>query len=311
MAAEFPPPLAAGDRVGVAALSGPVRPERIEAGLDGLRALGFEPVQAPNLASKRGFLAGPDHRRLEAFHALVDRPEIKAIVFARGGYGLTRLQDALDWSRIASVPRFYVGYSDVTPFLNGVVERCGWVAVHGPMVAVEWAEGLDPSEEASLLALLAGRVPEDLPVARVAGVPGTVRDDAEGILMGGCLSLLAATQGTDFAPRLEGAVLFWEDVDEPLYRIDRMLTQLALAGSLAGLRGMVVGRNPDRPATDEGTIDPDGGLEGLLAEWAERLGVPVAWNLSCGHCRPNHSLGLGLRVRLDLEAGKLRYVHRT
>lgn len=293
--ATFPPPVVRGDRIGIVALGGPVAAEAVEAGLDAVRTLGLEPVAAANLSARQGLFAGTDDDRLEAFHELAADPSLRAILFARGGHGLLRLLPRLDWEVLAKVPRFYVGYSDVTPFLNLVVERLGWVAVHGPMVAVEWAEGLDSSEVDSIQSILAGGVPKPQSITGVGG-------RATGILKGGCLSLLAATLGTEYATDFQDSVLFWEDTNEPLYRLDRKLTQLELAGALEGARGMVVG------SADVSDVDTqETRLEEVLGGLSDRLARPVGWDLCCGHCRPNHSLPLGVRVRLDTEIGILAF----
>lgn len=289
-----PPPLSPGDRVGVAGLSGPVDPTALEAGVDALREAGLEPVLASNLGSAGGRFAGEDRERVEGFEALVRDPKLKAIFFARGGYGILRLLPMLDWKALAAFPKAYVGYSDVTPFLNLVVERLGLIAFHGPMVAVEWAQGLEPAESDSLWRLLSGELDFEMPVAGGAGA-------AEGILRGGCLSLLASTSGTDFAPRLDDSVLFWEDVTEPLYRLDRMLTQLRLSGSLSRINAMVAGciESLESECASEG-------LPVLLGELGAELSCPTAWGLTSGHVRPNLTLPLGARVSLNADQGVLR-----
>lgn len=299
----LPPPVRPGDRVGVAALSGPVAPERLEAGVETLVRLGFEPVLATNLGSRTRLFAGPDGQRLEAFHRLVEDPTLNAVFFARGGSGILRVLDRLDWELLARRPRAYIGYSDVTPFLNLVVHRLGWCAFHGPMPAVEMATGLTSEEEVSLLGALGGEFPVNLPVQPV--LPGVLRP-VEGPLLGGCLSLLTATLGTDLATSLDHSILFWEEIDEPLYRLDRMLTHLRLSGSLTALRGMVIGRVQavdEEPC--EGPGPEVGGLEQVLAEWAEGVDWPVATGLDSGHCRPNLTLPLGARARLDPARGRL------
>lgn len=295
--ARLPPPVRAGDRVGVAALSGPVDRERLEAGLEALSALGFEPVPADNLCSRCGLYAGDDDERLSSFHRLAADPSIQAIVFARGGHGLLRLLPHLDWRLLAAQPRAYVGYSDLTPLLNEVVRRLRLVAFHGPMVAADLARGLSAAERESFLGCLAGEIPAAYPLSAWPH-----RGSAEGPLLGGCLSLLAATQGTPWAPALDGAILFWEEVDEPLYRIDRMLTHLRLSGSLRGLTGMVVGH-----------IDWSRGEHPGLA-WQQLTEVelalhplPIAAGLESGHRAPNLTLPLGLCARLDPESSSLRF----
>lgn len=255
--AVLPPPVRPGDRVGVAALSGPVDPDRLERGLAALAGLGFEPVPAANLGEREGLFAGGDRRRLDAFHELAADPSLKAIVFARGGHGVTRLLPAIDWDLLAAHPRAYVGYSDLTPFLLAVPARLGLVAFHGPMVAADLARGLSGEESASLLAALAGDYPRAYPLAGVrGGAPGDADGATEGAepagpLLGGCLSLLTALIGTPYQPDLAGSVLFWEDVAEPLYRLDRMLTHLRLSDSLTGIRAMVVGHAEPADARGE------------------------------------------------------------
>lgn len=293
--ARLPPPVNSGDRVGVAALSGPVDPGRLGRGLAALERLGFEPVPAANLRSRHGLFAGPDDERLAAFHALAGDPTVRAIVFARGGHGVLRLLPRIDWDLLARHPRAYVGYSDLTPFLLAVVRRLGLVAFHGPMAAADLARGLAEPEERSFLDALAGGIGRALPVA------GWLREGpAEGPLLGGCLSLLASVQGTPWAPDLTGAVLFWEDLEEPRYRLDRMLTHLGLSGSLAAIRGMVIGHC--RP-TDTDPAEPGGGP--WLADALAGHGWPVAWGLQAGHEAPNLTLPLGAPARLDPTIGAL------
>jgi muramoyltetrapeptide carboxypeptidase len=296
---RLPPPVGPGDRVGVAALSGPVDRDRLDRGLAALARLGFEPVSAANLRSRHGLFAGADAERLAAFHALAADPSVRSIVFARGGHGVLRLLPAIDWRLLARHPRAYVGYSDLTPFLLAVVQRLGLVAFHGPMAAADLARGLAAPEERSFLDALAGRIGRSLPVA------GWLREGpAEGPLLGGCLSLLAAVQGTPWAPALDGALLFWEDVEEPLYRLDRMLTHLGLSGSLGAIRGMVIGhcRPTDEP---EGEDLPAPSWRGQVAEALAGHAWPVAWGLEAGHRSPNLTLPLGAPARLDPSAGAL------
>jgi muramoyltetrapeptide carboxypeptidase len=254
-AARLPPPAGPGDRVGVAALSGPVDPQRLENGLAALRRFGFEPVLAANAASREGLFAGSDADRLAAFHRLAADPDLPAILFTRGGHGLLRLLPGIDWELLRRRPRAYLGYSDLTPFLLAVVRRLGLVAFHGPLVAGELARGLVDGERESLLGALAGRYPVELPLRGFLR-----RGAASGPLLGGCLSLLTATLGTPHFPDLAGALVFWEDVNEPPYRIDRMLTHLALSGNLDRIGGMMVGHlAPPAPDDGEQGHDGDGG----------------------------------------------------
>ncbi len=292
---RLPPAVGPGDRVGVAALSGPVRPERLEAGVEGLRRLGFEPVLAGNLLSRsrHDLFAGDDAERLAAFHRLAAKPDLPAILFARGGHGLLRILPAIDWDLLRRHPRVYMGYSDLTPFLLEVVRRLGLVTFHGPLVAAELARGLAPDEETSFLDALAGRYPLSLPFRSWLRPPEGPRRTITGPLLGGCLSLLAATLGTRWFPDLEGAVLFWEDVNEPPYRIDRLLTQLRLSDRLGKIAGMIVGH------LDGGPGAPGADWPALVSDSLTGLDVPVAWGLESGHLQPNWTLPLGLPARLE------------
>ena len=301
-AARLPPPAGPGDRVGVAALSGPVDAERLERGLAALRGMGFEPVLADNAASREGLFAGGDAERLAAFHRLAAAPDLAAILFTRGGHGVLRVLPGIDWELLRRRPRAYLGYSDLTPFLLAVVRRLGLVAFHGPLVGGELARGIGSAERDSLLAALAGRYPAELPLA------GWLRRGAAaGPLLGGCLSLLTATLGTPWFPDLAGAVVFWEDVNEPAYRIDRMLTHLALSGNLDTIGGMIVGHLDapdanivtDSPAGDAGRARGEWGMEALIADSLRAFSWPLAWGLDSGHRPPNLTLPLGLPARLS------------
>ena len=163
------------------------------------------------------------------------------------------------------------------------------------MVAKDLARGLDPQEQASLLSTLGGEFPLGIDI-HARGVTSPI----EGPLMGGCLSLLTSVLGTAFEPDLTGSILFWEDVDEPLYRLDRMLIHLQLSGRLSCVSGMVVGRI----RTQDGADDREG-LQSLLDEWADRLPVPLVADCPSGHCQPNLTLPLGIQARIDPAAKTL------
>lgn len=300
-AARLPPPVGPGDRVGVAALSGPAEAEKIDSGLAALERMGFEPVPASNLRLRYGdgLFAGDDATRLAAFHELAADPDLRAVFFLRGGWGALRILPGVDWDLLARHPRAYVGFSDLTPFLLQVVQRLGLVAFHGPMVAAALARGLDVAEEASLLAALAGRFPREMEVTPVAGREGG--EPVVGPLLGGCLSLLAATLGTPFAPRLGGSLLFLEDVGEPLYRLDRMLTHLRLSGSLTGVRAMILAQilASDTEHHDRAAV------AALVRGSLVPADLPVVRNLEVGHAPPNLTLPVGLACRLEPAAGRL------
>ncbi|MGE0639090.1 MAG: LD-carboxypeptidase [Thermoanaerobaculia bacterium] len=289
----MPPPVRPGDRIGIAALSGRVDGVRLADGIRELERLGFTAVPASNLASVDRIFAGTDDERLRGFHELLEDPSLGAILFARGGHGLLRILDRIDWRQVGSRPRAFVGYSDLTPLLTAVGEQCGLATFHGPMVASDLADGLTPEEEASLLAALAGESPFRFPLE--GGEGAAIDDRLHGVLEGGCLSLLAADP-YPVATRPYDRLLFLEDVDEPLYRLDRMLTQLRRSGSLAAVQAMILSTS----------IAPD-----PLGDWLDLArdaapGVPLFWGLASGHRRPNLTVPLGLPARIDV--GRLELV---
>lgn len=288
--APFPPPIGPGARVGVAALSGAVDPVRLEAGLDALRGLGFEPVEATNLRRRDAIFAGTDAERLEALHQLAADPTLGAIVFARGGSGALRLLPSIDWELLGRIPRAWVGYSDLTPFLHTLATRCRTVSFHGPMVAADFARGLANAEVESFLAALEGR-PAALPAEFLRTGAAT------GVLAAGCLSLFTNCLGTRWMPSLRGSILVLEDVGEPLYRIDRMLTHLSLSGRLDGVSGFAFG-HLDGDDTSNWTTS---WLAARALELGRPAAPPIAFGLPVGHSAPNLTVPIGARARLDPE----------
>ncbi len=286
----LPRRLSPGSKIGVAAVSGPVDEEKLESGIAVLRAKGYTVVEASNLRARRGFLAGKDEERAAGYRALLCDPSVDAIFFARGGYGASRVLRHLDVEEMRANPKIQLGGSDLTALFAWIQRHSGLVTFYGPMVAVEMAA---QTGDLGWEAMLRGEPVEPHAIAREDVItPGT----AEGILMGGCLSLLASLCGTPEAVRGEGAILFWEDTGEETYRLDRLLTQLERSGTFEGLRGMVIGSVvPLRNAESSETV-----REYLFDRFA-RAPFPVATGLAAGHLPRPRTLPLGVRARLDLE----------
>jgi len=276
---------------------------RLLKGVAELERLGFAVRVADGVLERRGFTAGTVENRLRQLHDLWADPAVGAIVCARGGAGTIQLLPGLDRGLLQRHPKVLVGYSDIT-LLHLEMERLGLTSLHGPMVARELADGEEAYDRASLWHALTGEGepyasgPDDL----LALADGT----AEGVLRGGCLSMLAASLGTPWAPRRpdEPALLFLEDIDEKPYRVDRMLRQLRAAGAFEGVRGVVFG---DMKGCAPG-IDDDYALEDVLLEALAGLDVPVAIGLSSGHTpHPNVTLPLGVRARLECAGGEAQF----
>ncbi len=293
--ATKPRALRRGDVIGVPAPAGPVDEERLRLGVAELERLGFAVRVADGVLERKGFTAGTVENRLGQLHGLFADPAVAAVACARGGAGVIQLLPHLDRDVLRENPKPLLGYSDIT-LLHLEMERLGLTSLHGPMVARELADGAAAYDAASLWHALTGEGepyasgPDDLvPLAE-----GT----AEGVLRGGCLSLLAAAAGTPWAMRRadEPTILFVEDVDEKPYRIDRMLRQLRASGGLEGVAGIVFG---DMKGCAPG-FHEDYRLEDVLLEALSGLEVPVALGLSSGHtAHPNVTLPLGVRARLE------------
>jgi len=279
----------------VVALSGPVDQRRLEAGLGVLRRAGHRPIVAPNVGrdSEWGYLAGSDSARLAGLERVLDEGA-RTVLAARGGFGVARLLRHLPWERLVSERVTFVGFSDLTALLNRLPVAGGCVQVHGPMAAA----GLQRSENAGrLLRLLRGDlVGRDLfrfgPKAIVR--PGSAR----GFAAGGNLTVLTSLIGTRHEPRWDGAVLFLEEVNEPLYRLDRMLTHLAGSGRLTRVKALIGGSlRGCRPARER-----DLRWRELLAEVAP-VGAPVVVGRPFGHGAANLAFPIGAQLDVDTAAG--------
>ncbi len=298
-----PRALRAGDVIGVAAPAGPVAEERLARGVAELEALGFGVVVGEGVLARRGFTAGSAEARLRQLHALLASPEVRAVVCARGGAGTAHLLPRLDRALLQADPKPVLGYSDVTA-LHLLLDRLGITSLHGPMVGWELADGAPSYDAASLWHGLTG---EGEPWQSAAGDLVPLRSGAaEGVLRGGCLSLLAASVGTAWALETkEPSILFVEDVDERPYRVDRMLRQLRLSGALAGVCGVVLGEMRGCQAGPEEGYT----LDEVVIEALADLAVPIAAGLPSGHAsRPNVTLPFGVRARLECGDGEARLV---
>ncbi|KUK12143.1 MAG: Muramoyltetrapeptide carboxypeptidase [Moorella sp. 60_41] len=291
-----PPPLKPGDCVGIAAPAGPLQQEGyLSRGMERLRSWGFRVVLGRPRQGCEGYLAGRDEDRLAELEAMFASPEIKAIICLRGGYGSLRLLSDLDYGLIRSHPKIFLGYSDITALHLAMVQKAGLVTFHGPMIYPELGGHLTPFTRDSLLGMLTG-APASLTVRPLPGKALAVSHGrAGGRLIGGNLSLLVATLGTPFEIDTRGAVLFWEEVDEPPYRVDRMLTQLLLAGKLSAAAAIAVGE-----------CVGCGDLEELLRDRLAPLGIPCLYGLPCGHGADMATLPLGVYATLDADRGYLR-----
>ncbi|MEV4534759.1 LD-carboxypeptidase [Asanoa sp. NPDC049518] len=279
--------------------SGPTRPERMERGLALLESWGLRAVLGPHAYARTGYLAGDDAARAADVNQAFADPSIRGVLCTRGGYGAQRMVDALDMAAVRRDPKVVAGFSDITALQFALWRGARLASVHGPGVA--WNDERTPAGSAeSLRSALMSTDPvtiASVPTEDTAGVrvPGL----AAGPLLGGNLCLITASVGTPDMPDLTGAILLVEEVQEPLYKIDRMLTHLRRAGALDGLAGVALGQFTDC-SDDWGT-----GLAPLLLDRLGDLGVPVLGGLPIGHGPGQLSVPVGALATVDATAGVL------
>lgn len=289
-----PPALRPGQTVGIVAPASNVNKSELEAGCDALRRAGYKPFYLDSILDRDLYFAGSVSRRARELEEMFEREEVRAIVCARGGYGANYLLQAVDFQKLKKNPKIFVGYSDNTTLLTQFLDCCGAV-FHGPMVAKDWAHENGVDSE-SWLAALSQEAPWNVPVNDevVALSAGT----GEGVLYGGCLSILVASLGTPYEIDTEGTILFLEDVAAKPYQIDRMLMQLKLGGKLGNLRGLIFGQMLDCSQAP----NQDYTLQEVVTRIVGGLNIPVAYGLKSGHVTSNNiTLPFGVKARLSAE----------
>lgn len=290
-----PRALAPGARVALVAPAGPLDPERIERSVERCRHLGLEPVLFPSAGARHRYLAGPDEARLTDLQGAFDDRDIDAVWALRGGYGTQRILDRLDLGRQREAPIPFIGFSDNTT-LHVRHAALGVISFHGPHPGADFPP---ETEEAFRRVLFSAEPPGTLPVRAVDLPPHTlVGGRVEAPLIGGNLAMVASLCGTSDQPSAAGRILFLEEIEEPAYRVDRMLLQLRRAGVLDGVAGLALGRFTPAP-------DDDHPLDEVIAELAEALGVPAVADLPFGHIEHNWTLPVGGMALLDGDGATL------
>jgi muramoyltetrapeptide carboxypeptidase len=290
-----------GARVALIAPAGPLRNEAdLARAIDNVRSFAWEPVVGEHALAREGYFAGRDDQRVADFNRALEDDGVDAIWCLRGGYGAMRILDAIDYEAAARRPKPIIGYSDITALHSAFALRSDLVTYHGPTAR----------------AVLSSFARSSLACALVHGGDscGTAADarvlrggSAHGTLAGGNLALLGSLAGTPYAPRFTDAIVVLEDIDEPVYRVDRMMRQLLLAGLLDGVRGIVFGACTNCPeAVDDGARR----LDDVIGEIAALLGVPAIIGAPVGHIDDQWTLPLGAPASLDADRRTL-VVHPT
>jgi muramoyltetrapeptide carboxypeptidase len=288
--------------IGVAAPSSGLRDARLQAGIDLLMARGYNVVLGDHLFDQHGYLAGADARRGADLTAMFARPDVDAVMCARGGYGASRMLAYVDWQAVASNPKLFIGYSDITTLHLALEKATGLVTIHGPMV-VSHGGGLSETAADCFWRMVERAEPFGTYVDEERPTRTLMGGKAAGRLAGGCIELLSAAVGTPESPDFDGRIVVLEDVGAPPYRTDRALMQMIRAGLLDKAAGFVIGTVTGSQKEDQGphAITIDDVWQDLLVP----LGKPAVVNFPFGH-EPNPlTIPLGCTAELDADARTL------
>lgn len=305
------PALRPGARIAIVAPAS-AAPDASDLAAQWLEARGFIPQVMPasriRLESPYDYLAGTDAQRLDDLHAAFASPDIGAVWCLQGGFGSWRLLDKLDFKLLRQHPKPFIGYSDITALHLALQRHAGFVTFHGPMLAQDLLAGKREPTESHLVAMISGQIGQG---AWIEAPPGTrpvelVAGTASGRLVGGNLALIAALTGSRNEIDTRDSILFFEDVNEALPRIDRLLSQLAAAGKFDGVKGVLVGNFTRILGTQMDDAEAQGLLYPMVLEQFGARGIPVLAGWPSGHGDPNLTLPLGARVTLDTGRGALR-----
>ena len=283
-------PLEPGAHVALIAPAGPLqKPEDLPRAQENTRLLGWEPIVGSHATDRHGYLAGTDRDRLNDINRALRDPKIDAIWCLRGGYGMMRILPGIDYDALSRTPKAIIGYSDVTALHAAVQRKCRLVTYHAPTAR----EAMTELSRDSLRRAVVEQTDS-------CGVAPNAREInagvAEGRLVGGNLAVLTSLCGTPFAPDLSDGILVLEDINEPVYRIDRMLQQLILAGAFNGCRAIVFGECVKCPDDAGGGGRP---FDEVLGEIAHSLGVPCLAGIPVGHIAEQWTIPLGATATID------------
>lgn len=297
-----------GDTIGIVAPASFAALDKIGPAVDNLTEMGYRVQLGESCSSRWYSYAGDDQRRAEEINSFFANDAVNAIICLRGGYGALRLLDKLDYDIMDKHPKILVGYSDITLLHLACNQKANLITFHGPMLTSNFASGPDSETKASLEnAVCYGyqpyRIgnPHDEPLQKLVG------GKTEGVVIGGNLTLLMSTFGTKYQPNLKDKILFIEDINEPTYRIDRMLTQLMLSGMLQGLKGIILGSFNDCNQSDP----EDMSLEEVFRDRLANLGIPIIANFRSGHCVPLVTLPLGALIGIDADQLKIEILEKV
>lgn len=295
-----PERLKKGDTVGVIAPASPPNKENLSRGLEFLKELELDYKLGESLYKEYGYLAGKDEERLADLHAMFLDENIKAIICAGGGYGTARIAAMLDFDLIRNNPKIFWGYSDITFLHTAIRQKTGLVTFHGPMIASDL--GKENANEISRNQFKQLFEPNELNYSvELEQLKEMVPGSTEGILVGGNLSLLSSTMGTEFEIDTKGKILLIEDINEEPRAVDRMLNQLYMAGKLQEASGILVGDFNNCVPERELSLT----LDEVLDHYIHLAGIPTLMGFKMGHCSPHIAVPFGVQAKLETDSKTL------
>jgi muramoyltetrapeptide carboxypeptidase len=291
-----PPFLKKGARVGIVATARKISMEELMPSLKMLESWGLEPVIGESIGAEEHQFAGNDKLRANDLQQMLNRPDISAIICARGGYGTVRIMEQLDFTAFMRNPKWIVGFSDVTVLHNTLNQVIGVQSIHGPLMST-LATGTETAAQSLRSALFGEKISY-----QIEAHPLNCFGQAEGNWVGGNLSLLYALTGTSTVIATTGKVLFLEDLDEYLYHIDRMMMNLKMANKLKGLHAVIVGGMTEMK---DNNIPFGKNAEEIIYEYIKPLDIPLVFNFPAGHIKNNMALYFGRSIQVQVSAEKI------
>lgn len=293
-----PKKLNKGDVIGlISPASSPKDLTRIDKAAKYFESLGYKVKVGKNVGKTRAYLAGSDKERLKDLHDMFADKKVKAVFCVRGGYGSNRLLDKIDYDLIKKNPKIFVGYSDITALQNAFLKKCGLITFAGPMPAVDFWDEINPYAEENFWKTLTYEKPlGKLPNYFEYSIDFLTKGEATGRLIGGNLAVFVSLLATPFLPDIKNNILLLEDIDEPPYKVDRMLNQLKLAGFFEKLSGIALGIFTD-------CVDKEGAatlsLDEVFSDYLSKIKIPALKNLSHGHITTNLTIPLGALAKIS------------
>ena len=292
-----PKRLKKGDTVSIISPASPISREKLEKGISYLENLGYNVRPGKHIYAQKGYLSGIDEERVSDLHELFCDNDVKAIFCSRGGYGSIRILDLVDYELIRRNPKIFIGYSDITAIEVSMLAKTGLVTFYGPMIVPDSDNEMDLSAFDFLFKIITSQ--SSFYKIDISSQNVVKKGNSKGILIGGCLSVFSSLLGTDYMPDLEGAIIFFEDIDEEPYRIDKYLNQLRLCGLFDNASGFVFGRFVNCESRQENYEGPT--VDDVINEIMSGVKVPVIKNIDFGHIKGKLTIPMGIKATIDTD----------